>query len=36
VWWCAFVISVLGRLREEKEEFEASLSHTARPVSKKR
>jgi hypothetical protein len=38
VWWCTFVISLVGRLRKEGEELEleARLSYRVRPYLKKK
>jgi hypothetical protein len=36
VWWCTPVIPALGRLRQEYQEFEASLSYIVDPDSKKK
>jgi hypothetical protein len=36
MWWCMPVILVLGRLRQEDHEFQASLGDKERLVSKKK
>jgi hypothetical protein len=36
VWWCAPIISTLSMLKQENQEFEASLDNIVKPVSKKK